>query len=66
MPDFKSATRAHFFARINSLDVHPRVDVGTLKGRYHVSYWEMPDRRCIGKSVSDSYGIDATVFFLTD
>lgn len=57
-------TEAEFFARMNPLNVHPRVDVSTLRGRFHTSYWETPDRRRLGVSVSDSHSVELTRYSL--
>lgn len=61
----KPATEAEFFARMNPLDVHPRVDVSTLRGRFHTSHWETRERVCLGTSVSDSHSVDPTRYSLT-
>lgn len=63
----RSVTKDTFFKTVNPLNVHPRVDVATLKARHHVSYWEMQDgtRAVIGRSESDSHGVDDTRYFLS-
>ncbi len=57
-------SKAEFFAMVGRLNVHPRVDASTLKGRYHVSHWEMQDgtRKVVGQSKSDSWSIDPTEY----
>lgn len=58
-------TKDVFFKTVGPLDVHPRVDVATLKERKHVSNWEMNHtRKRVGRSIPDSHGIDPTLFFL--
>lgn len=60
----KQVSKEQFFAKVGPLDVNPRVDVTTLRNRHHVSNWEDRSRVQIGRSVSDSWGIEATQFFL--
>ncbi len=49
----KQVTKAEFFAVINPLDVHPRVDAISLKQEWHISHWEMKDtRKLVGMSKS--------------
>lgn len=62
----RQVSEREFFATIGPQDVHPRVDVSTLKDRYHVSRWEVQHaRRLVGMSKSDSWGVEPTVFHLT-
>lgn len=58
-------SETEFFRTVGQLNVHPRVDVATLKGRNHVSHWEMLDgaRRVVGRSESDSWDVEPTKFF---
>jgi hypothetical protein len=63
--NFAPVSEAEFFAVMNPLDVHPRVDVASLRSRYHVSTWEAQHtRKIVGQSESDSYAIEPTRFFL--
>ena len=55
-----------FFAAMNPLNVHPRPDIPSLKGRYHTTIWEMPDRRVIGKDTSDSHIVEPTRYWLVN
>jgi hypothetical protein len=59
-------TKEEFFARVGPMDVNPRVDVPTLKGRHHTSWWETPQRVLVGKSTADGWGIDPTQFWLSE
>jgi hypothetical protein len=59
-----TVTKDQFFAVIGQMDVHPRVEVASLKGRVFTSKWETPRREHIGTSHSDSYGINPTIFEL--
>jgi hypothetical protein len=62
----RQVTQAEFFAVIGPQDVHPRVDATTLRERHHVSMWEgRHTRQVVGKSISDSYGVEPTQFFLS-
>ena len=56
-------TKAAFMAKIGILDVMPKVDVNTLRDRFHVSYWELRNRCVVGRTISDSWGIKPTVYF---
>lgn len=58
-------TKDQFFATINPLDVHPRVVLASLKGRWHTSIWELRNRTVVGRSESDSHGTDPTRYFLS-
>lgn len=61
----KPVTQAEFFAVINPLDVHPRVDVGSLKDRWHSSQWEIQStRRVVGMSKSDSWASQPTEYYI--
>lgn len=48
----RKVTKEEFFSTMNPLNVHPRVDVTTLRDAKIVSHWEMQDgtRRCMGTS----------------
>lgn len=56
-----------FFTKIGPLNVHPRPDVRTFKDRWHTSEWKMRDNtwRVIGRSESDSWGLEETRFYLS-
>jgi hypothetical protein len=63
----RHVSKEEFFAAIGPLDVNPRVEMSTLKDRLHVSQWEMQNtRQHIGTSVSDSWGVNATQFYLRE
>ena len=54
-----------FFAVVGPLDVCPKVDQQSLKGRFHVSRWETRySRTMIGETTSDSWGIVPTTYTL--
>lgn len=57
--DLKEVTREAFFARINTLNVHPRAE-------REASYWEMPDRTLIGKSTPGYMCIGPKAYYLVD
>jgi hypothetical protein len=62
----RQVTKEQFFAVMNPLDVHPRVDATTLRHRWHVSHWEIQStRNVIGISKSDSHAIEDAEYFLT-
>jgi hypothetical protein len=59
----RQVTKEEFFAVINPLDVHPRVDAISLKSECHVSHWEMKyTRKLVG--VSKSTTNKPTEFYL--
>jgi len=62
----KQVSKEDFFHVINPLNVHPRVDVSSLRQRHHVSIWKMLDgtNKVIGRTESDGWGIDETKFYL--
>lgn len=61
----KTVTEEVFFAVIGPQNVHPRVDVRSLKHRWHVSHWEHRDtRQRVGRSETDSHSAQPTRFFL--
>lgn len=60
----RSVSRDEFFATVGSLDVHPRVDVSTLKDRWHESDWETPQRQRLGRTRSDSWGVEPTRYWV--
>ena len=60
----RMVSQSEFFAVMNPLDVHPRVDVTTLRDRIHVSRWELPTREIIGISKTDSHGTGNDEYFL--
>lgn len=61
----KQVSEKEFFAAVGPLDVHPRVNVASLKGRYHTSNWEVQHtRRLVGRTESDSHAAEPTKFFL--
>lgn len=62
--EYFKVTEKEFFAEVGPRDVNPRVDVATLRDRHHVSNWEDQARRPVGRCVSDSWGVEATQFFL--
>jgi hypothetical protein len=62
----KQVTKEEFFAIVGPRDINPRVDVATLRNRHHVSNWEDRSRLQVGRTVSDSWGIQATQFFLIE
>lgn len=62
-PDMIRVSREHFFATVGQMDVHPRTDMASLKGRYHHSVWESPNRVAQGESFSDSWGAEPRVYF---
>jgi hypothetical protein len=57
-------SKEDFYLAIGPRDVHPKVDASTLKFRHHVSIWETPQRRVVGRSHSDSWGIEPTTYQL--
>ena len=59
----KQISKPDFFKTVGVLDVTPRVDVSTLQQRFHVSQWELRDRTTVGKTVQDSWGVEATEFW---
>ena len=59
----KKVSKSDFYAKM-IMDVMPRVDESTLKGRFFVSYWELRNREIIGKTISDSWGIEDGEYFL--
>lgn len=61
----KLVTKDEFFAAMNC-NVHPRPDVSTFKGRFHISHWEMQDnsRRVLGMCRSDSWAALPTEYYL--
>ena len=66
MENLEEVPRDVFFAAIGPLNVHPRVDIASLKERYHVSIWEIQGtRERVGKSISDSHGSGFREYFLT-
>lgn len=60
----REVSKDDFFAKVGPMDVNPRVDGATLKGRFYTSHWETPGRHVVGRSVSDGWGIEETQFFL--
>jgi hypothetical protein len=47
----RQVSKEEFFATMNPLNVHPRVDISTLHDELIVSRWEMQDtRRVVGTS----------------
>lgn len=65
VPAMNPVSKSAFFEAVGPLDVHPRPDVSTFKGRYHTSIWEIQTtRRVVGKDISDSHGVEETQFFL--
>lgn len=62
----RKVTKEEFFATVGPLNVHPRVDMASLKTREHASTWEdLNTRRVVGRTVSDSWGIEPIQCFLS-
>lgn len=61
-------TKEQFFAVVGPLNVHPRPDVRSFKGRDFVSDWELQDntRERVGVNVSDFWACLPGAYFLTD
>lgn len=57
--------KSAFFEKVGPLNITPRVDVATLPQRHYVSHWELPNRTTMGKSVTDSWGVEPTGFWLS-
>lgn len=61
----REVTQEEFFARMNTGNVHPRVDAASLKGRYHASDWvDQNTHLIVGRSISDSHGSGISQYFL--
>ena len=60
----KQTTKKEFFDSIGRMDVHPTVRVSTFKEREHVSDWKTRDGHVVGVSVSDSYCVNPTKFYV--
>lgn len=60
----ETVTMEEFFAAVGPRDVHPKVDVSTLKSRHHLSRWETRQRVLVGTSLTDSWGIEGAVYKL--
>jgi hypothetical protein len=60
----QETTAENFQTTVMSQNVNPIVRAETLKGRYFTSDWLLNDRRVIGVSVADSWGIDPRKYFL--
>ena len=60
----KRTTKTEFFRRVKQLDINPQVDESTLKSRWHTSIWKTRNGTILGKTVSDSWGIEGTQFWL--
>ena len=61
----REVTKAVFFAFIGKLNVTPGVRLETLKNREFVSDWLLSgSRKCVGVSVADSHGVQASKFYL--
>ena len=64
MASLKEVTKGEFFDAMGSMDVHPKINAGTLRDRLHTSMWETRTRSIIGKTINDSWAIEPTRFFL--
>lgn len=53
---YKKVSKDAFYAVMNPLDVHPRVQIETLRQSGHVSIWEMRNRQVVGRSTSHASG----------
>ena len=61
----QKVTKNEFYNKMGPQNVHPRPDESTFKGRFFTSHWELKNRQVVGKSVSDSWGIKPTDYYLT-
>ena len=57
-------TKTEFFATVGVLNVYPRVDVASLKTRFFTSCWVTINRTVLGKTITDSWGVEPTRFFV--
>lgn len=62
--EFKEISREAFFATVGQMDVHPMVDERTLKGRFYTSIWKLRNQKIVGKTISDSHGIEPGQYFV--
>ena len=60
----RPVTEQEFWMTVGPMDVHPRVDETTLKGRHHESDFETRSRAVVGRVISDSHGIEPSQYFL--
>lgn len=54
----RPVTKEEFYRVVGPMDVHPQVEVNSLKFRIHVSKWMTPYREHVGTSFTDSWGIE--------
>ena len=58
-------SKSDFFEKIGPRNVTPRVDQSSLPQRYHVSLWETRTRIVMAKTVTDSWGVKPTEFWIS-